>query len=68
MIRPEEHITFAGRDWQVIKAYLLEVKEKKVGLLIQADNEIKSNQIRGSIAMLVEILALENKAAAKAAQ
>ena len=68
MIRPEEHITFAGRDWQLIKAWLEEVKEKKIGLLIQSDNEIKSNQIRGSLAMLAEILALESKAASKAAQ
>jgi hypothetical protein len=68
MIRPEDHITFAGRDWQLIKAWLEEVKENKIGLLIQSETEIKSNQIRGSIAMLNEILALEKKAAAKAAQ
>lgn len=66
MARPEEYIAFQGRDWQLLKTWLLEQKNNKVGLLIQADTHDKSNQIRGALAMIQQILALE-EAANKAA-
>jgi hypothetical protein len=67
MIRPEEFISFEGRDWTVLKAWLQEMRNQKIGLLIQSENHDKSNQIRGSLAMIQQILQLEN-AAEQAAQ
>lgn len=68
MIRPEEHISFNGRDWVVLKAWLNEVKENKIGLLIRADTQEKSDKIRGTLAFIQEILALEKAATNAAAQ
>ena len=67
MIKPEQHINFAGSDWNALKLWLLATQENKIGLLVSADSHDKSNQIRGSLAMLREILALE-RAAEMAAQ
>ena len=67
MIKPEEHLSFHGRDWQVIKAWLLEIKEQKIGLLIQADTHDKSNQIRGSLGLINQMLAFEKAATMAAA-
>lgn len=66
MIQPEKYVAFGGRDWQVLKAWLLEQREQKIGLLVQSETHDKSNQIRGALAMIHQILALE-EAAAKAA-
>lgn len=66
MQKPEQFLNFHGQDWNIIKIYLQQAKEKKIGLLIQADDHDKSNQIRGALAMIQELLALEtaaNKAA-----
>lgn len=62
MINAHEHIQFENRDWQVIKAWLLEKKERKIGLLIQAKDNDESNKIRGSLGFIQEILALETAA------
>lgn len=61
-----EHINFYGPDWTAIKRILLEKKETKTNLLIQADTHDKSNQLRGSLSVINELLSLEN-AARKAA-
>lgn len=62
MIQPELHMSFSGRDWQIIKKWLEETKAIKVGLLIAASDHDKSNQIRGSLSMIDSILALETAA------
>lgn len=61
-LKPEEHIMFAGRDWVVIKAFLLEQRDTKIGMLVSAVDHDKSNQIRGALAMIQTLLALENAA------
>lgn len=62
-IDPSKHLNFAGQDWFILKTYLEQMKEKKIGLLIQADSHDVSNQIRGSLALVQELLALEKQAA-----
>ena len=59
-------INFHGAEWAAIKAVLLEKRETKTKLLIQADTHDKSNQLRGSLYVINELLALED-AARKAA-
>lgn len=67
MMRPEEQIMFQGRDWQLIKAYLLAQREQKLGLLVGADSHDASNRYRGALSMIQTLLALET-AAEQAAQ
>lgn len=59
MIRPEEHINFHGQDWNNIKLYLNSMLDKKIGLLVQESTHDKSNQIRGAISVIREVLALK---------
>ena len=60
---PERKINYYGSDWAAIKEWLLEAKERKIGLLIQADTNDKTNQVRGALSIIQEILALEDAAA-----
>ena len=62
MIKPEEMLSFATHDWKVLKMWLLEQREQKVGLLIGASTQEQSDKYRGSIAMISQILALESAA------
>lgn len=63
MIDPSEHIMFAGRDWQVLKSWLLSQKENKIGMLTSpSTTHDVSNQLRGSLIMIQAILALESAA------
>lgn len=48
--------------WKVIKMWLEDKKKVKTDLLIAADTHDKSNQIRGSLQFITEILALEKAA------
>lgn len=59
-------INFHGQDWAAIKQQLLSSREKKIGLLVSANDHDTSNRIRGAIAVINELLALE-EAAIKAA-
>lgn len=67
MINEEDTIFFSGEDWQKIKRWATKQKELKVGLLVQAASHDESNQIRGSLKMIAQLLALETNAA-RAAQ
>lgn len=58
-IDPAKLINFSSYEWQVIESWLLEQKEAKIGLLIGADSHDKSNQVRGALQMLNQILALK---------
>ena len=60
---PERKINYHGGDWAAIKEWLIEAKERKIGLLIQADNNDRTNQVRGSLSIIQEMLALEDAAA-----
>lgn len=57
-----ENFQYDGYQWQVLKQYLLGVKETKVGLLVKATDHDESNRIRGALSMLSQILALEETA------
>lgn len=63
MIDAGKYINFEGQDWKILKTWLGQVKENQIGLLIQAKDNDRSNQIRGSLAMLQQLLALEKQAA-----
>jgi hypothetical protein len=67
MIKPEEHIMFGGRDWELIKAYLKEEQEQKIRMLVSATDHDTSNRIRGALSMIQALLSLET-AADKAAK
>lgn len=57
-----EYLSFDSQQWQVLKQYLLQTKETKVGLLVSATDHDESNRIRGAISMIQQILALEETA------
>lgn len=67
MIELEKHLNFAGQDWYILKKWLEEAKENKIGLLITADTHDKSNQIRGALSIIQTLLKME-EAALRAAQ
>lgn len=62
MIKPEEQIMFHGRDWALLKAYLVHQKELKLQMLVSATDHDKSNHIRGALGMIQALLALESAA------
>lgn len=57
-----QYIQYEGQQWQVLKQYLLQVKESKIGLLVSAKDHDESNKIRGAILMINQLLALEETA------
>lgn len=57
-----QYVDFNSPTWKTIKAWLEEKKVIKTDLLISADTHDKSNQIRGSLSFINEILALEKAA------
>lgn len=57
-----KYLSFDSQQWQVLKQYLLQTKETKVGLLVSATDHDESNRIRGAISMIQQILALEETA------
>lgn len=62
-----QNIDYNGPTWKSLKLWLESVQQTKIGMLISEPTHDKSNQIRGALAMLQQILALE-KAATQAAQ
>jgi hypothetical protein len=62
--RPEEYINFHGPEWAVLKQWLLTKQETQMGILISDITHDKANQIRGSISLIRELLALEKAALA----
>lgn len=56
------HINFHGAEWAAIKKILKEMQEKKINLLITAETHDKSNQLRGSLMVITELLRLEDAA------
>ncbi len=61
-INYSEVIDFNGPTWRVIKAWAEEKKATKIQMLIGADSHDKSNQLRGSLLLITELLALEKAA------
>lgn len=57
-----KHLDVHSPTWKIIKLWLEDKKEVKINLLIAADTHDKSNQIRGSLQFINEILALEKAA------
>lgn len=57
----EQYMEFQGATWKTLKTWLEEKKATKIGILISADTHDKSNQIRGALSIIEEILALENR-------
>lgn len=56
------NINFAGPEWESLKRWLLQAKERKTDLLLRAETWDDSNRVRGAIAMINEILAHEKAA------
>lgn len=61
-MRSPHPINFNSAEWAAIKQMLLDKQEKKINLLIQADTHDKSNQLRGSLMVITELLGLEDAA------
>lgn len=59
MVSPEHYINYHGQDWNNFKLWLQARFDTKVSLLIAEPSHDKSNQIRGAISFINEILALE---------
>lgn len=58
-VDPVEYLDFNSPSWRAIKMYLEQAKEKKIGMLITANTHDGSNQIRGALVFINELLALE---------
>lgn len=56
------HINFHGAEWAAIKKILKDMQEKKINLLISAETHDKSNELRGSLKVITELLRLEDAA------
>lgn len=54
-----ENIPFEGATWQALRLHLEKTRENKVGLLLRAQTWEETNQIRGAIAVLDQLLALD---------
>jgi len=65
MINLSDHLNFYGTDWTAIKTYLEQVKENKIGLLVASNSHDQSNQIRGALSLIQQLLALESAAKQK---
>lgn len=59
----QDHIQFEGATWKALKHHLEVTREKKVGMLIGAKDHDTSNLIRGAIAVLDQLLALDKPTA-----
>lgn len=59
MMKPEEQIMFAGRDWQLVKAYLLDQRDKKISMLCGNLDHDSSNRVRGALQQIQALLAIE---------
>lgn len=55
-------MNYHGPEWESFKKWLLQTKERKTDLLIQAGSWDDSLKLRGALALIAEILA-EEKAA-----
>lgn len=53
---------FHGPEWESFKRWLLQTKERKTDLLVQASTWDESLKLRGALSLISEILA-EEKAA-----
>lgn len=61
-MKPEDYINFHGPEWAVLKAWLMTKQETQMGILTSDITHDTSNKIRGSLALIREILALEKAA------
>lgn len=55
-------MNYHGPEWESLKRWLLQTKERKTDLLVQASSWDDSLKLRGALALISEILA-EEKAA-----
>lgn len=55
-------VNYYGPEWESVRRWLLQTKERKTDLLLQASSWDESLKLRGAISMISEILA-EEKAA-----
>jgi hypothetical protein len=56
------HVSFNGPEWQAIKRWLQEQKESEVNKLIKAKTQDESNEYRGAIRKLDQLLNAEKDA------
>lgn len=56
------HINFSAAEWQAIKRWLQEQKEREIEKLIGAKDHDKSNEHRGAIRKLDQLLNAEKDA------
>ena len=57
-----QYVNFGGPEWAAMKQWLTEQKETKIGLLLAEESHDKSNQLRGAIYMINQLLRLEEAA------
>lgn len=62
MLPIEESINFNGPEWAAVERWLLSSREKKIGLLLSADNHDASQKIRGAISQIDDMLRLKKAA------
>lgn len=62
MLDPEKAINFDTYEWKVIRMWLEHQKELKIRLLIGADTHDKSQELRGAVKVIDQMLLLEDRA------
>ena len=68
MIDPEKAINFGTHEWKVIAAWLEQQKAVKIGMLVGSDSHDKSQELRGAIKMIDQMLSLEKTSRLRANQ
>lgn len=66
MVKLEDKINFHGPEWKTLKLWLEQKQQQKTEMLVSAKDHDSSNQLRGAITFIKELLAQE-RAAAQAA-
>lgn len=61
-----EHIQFEGATWKALKHHLEVKRNNKLGLLLRSATWDDANKVKGAIAVLDELLALDKPTATTA--
>lgn len=56
------HINYNSYEWQLIRGWAEAQKSNKIGMLIGSDSHDKSNELRGAIKFIDQLLSLERLA------
>lgn len=63
----EKHINFNGSEWHSLREWLAEQDSNKVSMMLGATTEKETNELRGAIKFIRQLLAIESSARLRSA-